>query len=65
VHSIGGAVDIENVGGDSYRLGAFSNAGAAGTGIGGLPGVRLTKVFVLLRPGGVTSTLLLSLLQVR
>ena len=48
------------VGGDGYRLGAFSNAGAARAGVGGLPRVLSTKVFVLLRPGGVIGTLAIS-----
>ena len=48
VYSIGGAADTRGVGGDSYRLGAFSNTGA---GVRGSPRVILTKVFVLLRSG--------------
>lgn len=39
---------------------AFSNEGAARAGVGGLPGVLSTKVFVLLRPGEVTDTLAIS-----
>jgi|ERR1700733_1547391 hypothetical protein len=50
VYSIGGVTDAGGVGGDGYRLGAFSNAGAARTGIEGLTkSVLSTKVFVLLR----------------
>jgi hypothetical protein len=45
------------VGGDGDRSGAFSNAGTAQAGVEGLSGVLSTKVFVLLRPGGVTGTL--------
>ena len=60
MYSVGGAVDTEGVGGDSYRLDAFSNVGAAQAGVGGLPGVLSTKVFVLLRPGEVTDTLAIS-----
>jgi hypothetical protein len=60
VYSIGGAVDARDVRGDSSRLGAFSNAGAAWAGVGDLLRVLLTKVFVLLRPGGITGTLVIS-----
>jgi hypothetical protein len=50
VYSIGGVTDAGGVGGDGYRLSAFSNAGAARTGIEGLTkSVLSTKIFVLLR----------------
>lgn len=60
MYSVGGAVDAGGVGGDSYRLDAFSNVGVAWVGVGGLPGVLSTKVFVLLRPGEATDTLAIS-----
>lgn len=46
--------------GDGFHSDAFSNEGAARAGVGGLPGVLSTKVFVLLRPGEVTDTLAIS-----
>jgi hypothetical protein len=48
VYSVGGAADAGGVGGDGYRLGAFSNASTAWADIEGLPGILSTKVFVLL-----------------
>ena len=48
MYSVGGAVDTEGVG------------GAAQAGVRGLPGVLSTKVFVLLRPGEVRGTLVIS-----
>ena len=47
------------VGGDGYRLGVFGNVSAARARVG-LQEVLSTKVFVLLRSGGVTGTLTIS-----
>ena len=60
MYSVGGAVDAEGVGGDGYRLDAFSNGGAAQAGVRGLSGVLSTNVFVLLRLGEVRGTLVIS-----
>jgi hypothetical protein len=56
LYSLAGAVDrgIKNYSGDC------GNAGAARVGVGGFPGVLLTKVLVLLRCGGIVGTLSIS-----
>src|SRR5271170_2365001 len=52
VYSLADAVDGGKGGGEDVS-GDCGNAGALRVGVGGLPGVLLTKVRVLLRPGGV------------
>jgi hypothetical protein len=56
LYSLAGAVD-RDIGGDKDCSGNCGNVRTAWVGVGGLPGVLLTKMLVLLRYGGVVGAL--------